>query len=329
MTFLPALIIIVVLELAAFLAARLAGAAYLFTVIVPYGSFCVFLAGFVYRLIVWGRSPVPFHIPTTCGQEKSLPWIKYSPLESPLGTTGVWGRMALEVLVFRSLFRNTHADLYGGRPVYGSSKFLWLGGLIFHWSLLIIVLRHMRFFIEPILPAINGLAAVDGFFEIGVPTLYLSDIMILAGLMFLLMRRLALPQLRYISLVSDYFPLLLILSVAATGILLRTFFPVDLEQIKTMAAGWTTFAPAAPEGAGSIFYMHLFSVCALLAWLPFGKLVHMGGVFLSPTRNLANNSRMRRHVNPWNAPVKIHSYGEYEDEYRDKMKAAGIPLEKE
>ena len=38
---------------------------------------------------------------------------------------------------------------------------------------------------------------------------------------------------------------------------------------------------------------------------------------------------MTRHVNPWNAPVKTHSYADYENEYRDKMRAAGIPLEKE
>ena len=56
--------------------------------------------------------------------------------------------------------------------------------------------------------------------------------------------------------------------------------------------------------------------------------MHMGGVFLSPTRNLANNNRMKRHVNPWNYPVKTHTYAEWEEEFRDKMKAAGIPLER-
>ena len=55
--------------------------------------------------------------------------------------------------------------------------------------------------------------------------------------------------------------------------------------------------------------------------------MHMGGVFLSPTRNLANNSRSRRHINPWNAPVKTHTYAEWEEEFRDKMLAAGIPVE--
>jgi len=78
-----------------------------------------------------------------------------------------------------------------------------------------------------------------------------------------------------------------------------------------------------------IFYVHLFLVGVLLAYIPMSKLRHMGGVFLSPTRNLANDSRRRRHINPWNYPVKAHTYEEYEDEFREKMKAAGLPLEKE
>ena len=52
-------------------------------------------------------------------------------------------------------------------------------------------------------------------------------------------------------------------------------------------------------------------------------------MFLSPTRNLANNNRTERHVNPWNYPVKVHTYQEWEDEFREKMRAAGMPLERE
>jgi hypothetical protein len=67
----------------------------------------------------------------------------------------------------------------------------------------------------------------------------------------------------------------------------------------------------------------------LVAYFPFSKLVHMAGVFMSPTRNMANNNRMVHHTNPWDYPVKVHTYEEYEDEFRDKMKAAGIPVDKE
>ena len=70
-------------------------------------------------------------------------------------------------------------------------------------------------------------------------------------------------------------------------------------------------------------------VCVLLGYLPFSKLAHMAGVFLSPTRNLANSNRRVRHVNAWDYPVKVHSYEEYEDELREKMRGAGLPLEKQ
>ncbi|MBM4315362.1 MAG: menaquinol oxidoreductase, partial [Deltaproteobacteria bacterium] len=140
---------------------------FLLTAILPYAVFVIFIGGFISRIVKWGRAPVPFRITTTCGQQSSLPWIKSAPLESPSTVWGVIGRMALEVLLFRSLFRNTDLAIAGQRPVYGSAKWLWFFGLLFHWSLLVIVLRHLRFFVEPIAPWINGLSAIDGFFEIG------------------------------------------------------------------------------------------------------------------------------------------------------------------
>ena len=76
------------------------------------------------------------------------------------------------------------------------------------------------------------------------------------------------------------------------------------------------------------FFIHLFFVSVLFAYFPFSKLMHMGGVFLSPTRNLANNNRTVRHVNPWNTPADLHTYEEWEDEFRDKLEAAGLPVER-
>ncbi len=329
MNLLISLIAVLILTLLALGIALSETLTYLLTVIIPYAVFVFFLAGFSYRIVKWARAPVPFRITTTCGQEKSLPWIKKNPLENPSNLWGVIGRMALEIFLFRSLFRNTKVDIQQKRPVYGSAKWLWLFGLTFHWSLLVIVLRHLRFFIEPIAPCITALSSLDGFFEIGIPTLYLSDVAILAGITFLFLRRLIVPQVRYISLFTDYFSLLLILGVVGTGLLMRHFFPADLLQVKNLALGWVTFSPIVPKGVGTLFYMHLCFVFTLMVFFPMSKLMHMGGVFLSPTRNLANNNRMKRHLNPWNAPVKVHTYEEYEDEFREKMKLAGLPVEKE
>jgi nitrate reductase gamma subunit len=294
-----------------------------------YAAFAVFFAGFIYRVIRWALIPVPFRIPATCGQQKSLAFLNANPIENPAGKTGVIFRMASEIIFFRSLLRNTNTAMYDNRPVYTRDLALWLFGLLFHVSMLIIVIRHLRFFIEPVPVFINMLSAWDGMFELGVPTFYLSDIIFTVSAIYLFMRRATISRLRYISLVQDYIPLLLLLSVAGSGILMRHIYKVDLLKVKELATGWTAFSTTLPEGIGLLFFVHLFCVCALLFWFPLGKLMHMGGIFLSPTRGMANSNRRKRHVNPWNYPVKVHTYEEYENEFREKMKTAGLPVEKE
>ena len=303
---------------------------FLFGVIVSYAAMVIFVAGFVYRVVKWARAPVPFHVPTVSGQQKSLPWIKADNIESPSSTAGVIARMALEVLLFRSLFRNERVELKRAQKlVYGGNKYLWLGGLAFHWALFFILFRHLRLFIEPVPSAVVFVQKIDGIFQIAIPTLFITDFVILIALTYLFLRRVVFPQMRYISLPADYFVVLLILGVALSGVLMRLFYKVDVVGVKELAMGVLTFHPVIPEGIGLAFYIHLFLVSTLLAYFPFSKLMHAPGVLFSPTRNLKNDSRRRRHVNPWNYPVKVHTYGEWEDEFREKMKKAGLPLEKE
>ena len=303
---------------------------FLFGVVLPYAALIVFIAGFVYRVLKWARVPVPFRITTTAGQQKSLPWIKDAPLDCPSNTLGVIVRLALEVLLFRSLFRNTKVGIVEGQKVvYLSNKILWAAGLAFHWSLLVILIRHFRFFVEPVPFFVPLLEGMDSFFQVGLPLIYASDAVFLAALTWLFIRRVCIPQIRYISLPADYFPLILLLSIASTGILMRYFFKVDTVGAKELAAGLLSFRPSVPDGMGLLFYLHLFLVTMLIAYFPFSKLMHMAGIFMSPTRNMANDNRMRRHVNPWDYPVKTHTYEEYEDEFREKMVDAGIPVDKE
>ena len=326
-----ALLAVALLILIATIGAGTLGLHYLFGIVIPYASLAVFLIGVVYRVIIWAKSPVPFRIPTTCGQQKSLPWIKSSKLEAPNSTLGVIGRMALEVLFFRTLFRNTKTLLAKGPKLgYSSEKFLWLAAMAFHWCLLVILLRHLRFFVEPVPSFVGLLQSLDGFFQVGLPIIYISNVLIALGLLFLLFRRLFDPKLRYISLAADYFPLFLILSIGTTGALMRyTSIKANLIPIKQLVTGLFGFQPVIPAGLDVMFFIHLSLVCALIAYIPFSKLMHMGGIFMSPTRNLANNSRIKRHINPWNPDVKLHTYEEYEDEFREVMKAAKMPLEKE
>lgn len=303
---------------------------FLFGVVIPYAAFVIFVGGMVVRVLKWASSPVPFRIPTTCGQQKSLPWIKQSKLENPSGTLGVIGRMALEVLFFRSLFRNLKTQLQDDKQLtYGEAKWLWAAGLAFHWSFLIILLRHLRFFFQQVPFPIQLLDTLDSFLQIGIPLLYMTDVILLAAVTYLFFRRIGLPQVRYISLIGDYFPLFLILGIGISGVLMRYFIKTDIVSVKVLAMGLISFQPVVSETIGVIFFIHLFLLSALFAYFPMSKLMHMGGVFLSPTRNLANNSREKRHINPWNYPVHVHTYDEYENDFREKMKGAGLPVEKE
>jgi len=300
-------------------------------VIAPGVAFAVFLGGIIFRVVHWARSPVPFRVPTTTGQAKSLPWIRNNELEAPSGLFGVIGRMALEVLAFRSLFRNTRVEVMPEKEKvnYIADKALWAAAMAFHWAMFIIVLRHFRFFIEPVPAWVGALQSVDGFFQVGLPVYYGTTFLMVVGLAYLLARRFFDAKVRYISLPTDYFALYLLLGIALTGILMRHFEKVDVVQVKAAIAGWASFQPVAPVGVGLWYFVHIALVSMLLVYFPFSKLLHAPGVFLSPTRNLANSNRIRRHINPWNPDIQGHSYAEWEDEFRDKLKASGYALEKE
>ena len=326
---LSALIVVAVLLGTVWLGAGVAGQESLFGVVIPYAAIAVFLLGLVYRVLRWARAPVPFKITSSSGQQTSLPWIEAERLESPPDAKWTVGRMALEILFFRSLFRNTKATLAPGpKLIQQSDRLLWLGALVFHWSFLIIFLRHLRFFLEPVPAFVQGLERMDELFQVAVPTLFLTDVAIVAALLYLLGRRFFNPLVRYISLASDYLALYLLLGVALSGILMRYFTKVDLLAAKQLALGLVTLRPTVPEGIGLAFYVHVFFVSVLFAYFPFSKLMHMGGVFLSPTRNMPNDNRKRRHVNPIDPEVEVHTYAQWEEEFKDKLEAAEIPLDR-
>lgn len=322
------LMAVLLLILLAYAGTEAAGMETFFGIFIPYVAVAVFLIGFVWKIVNWAKAPVPFRIPSTCGQQKSLPWMKYNYTDCPYTKTGVVLRMALEVLLFRSLFRNTKFEQHGDRLTYRWEKWLWIFALLFHYAFLVTVIRHLRFFAEPVPFFVQWTEGLDGFLQLGLPGLFLSGVVLAAAAIFLLLRRMFMHEMRYISLSSDYFPLFLIIAIAVSGILMRYFTKVDVVAIKELTLGLVTFGPTIPEGVGGLFYVHMFLVSVLLIYFPFSKLMHLGGVFMSPTRNLPNNSRAVRHVNPWNYPVKVHTYEEYEEEFRDKMVEAGLPVEK-
>jgi nitrate reductase gamma subunit len=323
------LIAVIILFLFAYIGVMFPGGEYFFGLLIPFAAVITFIAGFAYRVACWARSPVPFRIPTTCGQQKTLPWIKPAKFDNPSTTGAVIVRMFLEVVFLRSLFRNTKCELREGDKLsYQWEIWLWVGALAFHWAFFTVVFRHLRFFLEPVPACLQILEKLDGFLQIGLPVLMLSGVVLLAAVTFLFLRRIFTPHVRYISLASDYFPLFLIIGIAVTGILMRYFTKVNIVGIKEFTMSLVTLKPHIPEGVSGIFYVHLFFVSVLLAYFPFSKLMHLGGIFMSPTRNMTTDSRAKRHINPWNYPVKVHTYDQYEDDFREKMVEVGLPVEK-
>lgn len=323
------LVVVIGLSFIAYIGGKVEAFQSIFGIVIPYIAFGLFIGGFIYRVVQWGRTPVPFRIPTTCGQQKSLHWIKHNEIENPSTTSGVVVRMLLEVFAFRSLFRNTRTELKGDSLTHHEDKLLWFAGLVFHWSFLIVLVRHIRLFTEPVPFFVRWIESLDGFLQIGAPAVLFTGFVLLIAATYLFIRRVIYPQIRYISLPADYFPLFLVMAIALSGITMRYFLKVDVVGVKEMMVGLFTLHPVLPEGIGSIYYIHIFLVSILFAYFPYSKLMHMGGVFFSPTRNMANTSRMQRHINPWDYPVKVHTYMEYEDHFREIMKKKGIPIEKD
>jgi nitrate reductase gamma subunit len=323
---------VVVLALTAWVGCDVLGLQVLFGVILPYIAVIAFFVGFFIRMMDWARSAVPFRIPTTAGQAKSLPWIKSNTIDNPFTTGGVVARMFFEVVTFRSLFRNTRMRVNpDGRISYDLELWLWLFALAFHYTFFVVILRHARFFLDPLPLPFEILEKIDTFVQVGLPVISLSSFALLGTVLFLFVRRVYLPNIRMISLASDFFPLFLIFGIAFTGIFMRYFSKIDVTAAKELTYGLVSFnlpTLARMQEIGSIFYIHVFFVSVLLVYFPWSKLMHMGGIFLSPTRNMANNTRAVRHVNPWNYPVNVHTYEEYEDDFREKMIDAGLPVDK-
>ena len=138
------LIAVIVLFLIAWAGAAV-GLQFVFGIIIPYLALITFLVGIAYKVVGWSHSAVPFRIPTTGGQQKSLPWFKHSQLDCPANNWQVIARMALEILTFRSLFRKTLMRLKEGSKLsYQLEIFQWVGALTFHYAFLTVVILHLR-----------------------------------------------------------------------------------------------------------------------------------------------------------------------------------------
>ncbi len=247
-------------------------------VYLPYISLVIFLVGVVYRFSRWVKAPVPYRIVTT---------------PAPKTRAGVAWRLVGEVRWFPSLFKG--------------DRLLWLGGFCFHILLWIVLLRHLRYFLYPLPEWVVGIQTA------GLYAGYLLPI----PLFFLLIRRLVMERVLYVSILGDYFALLLLLAISISGVLLGVFFRTYIIDVKALVLGLIHFQPILPE-VHWLFALHFLLVMLLLIYFPFGKLMHAGGLFLSPTHNQRANFT-ERFVNPWDFPVSYNEHNLFPPEKYEKM----------
>ena len=229
-----------------------------------YVATLIFVVGLLQRIRTYAGTPAPLKIPTT---------------PAPTTTGGVVLRMTREVVLFESLFK---ANLW-----------TWAMGWLFHASMALVLLRHLRYFTEP----------VWGWVVFIQPFGMYAGLTMLLGLCGLWVRRLFVERIRYISTPSDHLMLLLFIGIAVSGLSMKFFVHTDVIAVKGFFQG-LMHASIQPLPADTILVLHLLSVVALLAIFPLSKLLHAPGVFFSPSRNQTDNPREKRHVSAWAAKLE-------------------------
>lgn len=219
----------------------------------------VLVLGVANKIRIYAKVPAPLKIPTT---------------PAPVTQGGVVLRMIQEVFLFKSLFR--------------SDKLLWALGILFHYTMLLIVIRHFRYVQEPIW----------GFIQVMQPFGKYAGFLFIVGLLGLLVRRIVIDRVRYITAPSDIAMLLLLILIGASGLMMSFVSHTDIVMVKAFFRGLITFdwQPLPTDG---LLLLHLGLVALLMLIFPISKLLHAPGIFFSPTRNQIDNPREKRHIAPW------------------------------
>ena len=230
-----------------------------------YFATATIVAGLVYRIRLYARTPVPLRIPTT---------------PAPTTVAGVFRRMFFEVTLFNSLFK--------------ANKWIWLFGWVFHAALLFVLLRHLRYFTDPVWSWVALLQPLG---------IYAGFAMV-AGLAGLWARRFLVDRVRYISSPSDHLMLALLIAIGVSGLSIKYVAHTDIVAVKAFFLGLMYF-DWQPMPNDILLNLHLLLVALLMIIFPFSKLLHAPGVFFSPTLNQVDNPREKRHLpTRESAPVK-------------------------
>jgi nitrate reductase gamma subunit len=221
-----------------------------------YFATATIVAGLVYHVRLYVSTPTPLRIPTT---------------PAPISLGGMVRRMFFEVTLFTSLFK--------------SNKWIWLFGWVFHAALLLVLLRHLRYFTEPVWSWVVVIQPIGAY----------AAFAMVAGLAGLWARRFLVDRVRYISSPSDHLMLALLIAIGLSGLAMKYVAHTDIVAVKAFFLGLMYF-DWQPMPDDLVLNLHLLLVAMLMIVFPFSKLLHAPGVFFSPTRNQVDNAREKRHL---------------------------------
>ncbi len=233
----------------------------------------IFVFGLLHKIVQYARTPSPLRIPLT---------------PAPETRTGVLFRLLGEGFLFKQLFKTNFV--------------LWLGAWLFHVSFLLVVLRHLRYFLYPVPEWVMALQTI------GIYAGYVLPF----TLLYLLGRKFFMERNVYISNPVDYYMLFLLIGIAGTGIWMKYFGRVFLIDVKAYILALYTFSFDAPS-VHPLFVVHLLLVFVLVAYFPFSKLLHAPGVFFSPSFAQPNDIQRKRYVNPWDYDVPGEPFYTWKD----------------
>lgn len=224
-----------------------------------YIATAILIGGLALKIASYARTPAPLLIPTT---------------PAPTSAGGAALRLTREVVFFESLFK--------------SSKWTWLFGWLFHASLLLVLLRHVRYFQQPVWEPIVFVQFFGTW----------AGLTMVAGLAGLWARRFLVDRVRYISTPSDHLHLALLLAIGVSGLAMRFVAHTDVVAVKAFMLGLMRF-DIQPLPADPLLLLHLSLVALLMIVFPISKLLHAPGLFFSPTRYQVDNPREARHLAAW------------------------------
>ncbi len=228
-----------------------------------YTATAVLVAGVALKIRSYAGTPAPLKIPTT---------------PAPVTHTGVALRLTREVVFFESLFKG--------------SKWTWLFGWMFHMALALVLLRHVRYFQQPVWDVIAFVQPFGTY----------AGFAMVAGLAGLWARRFMVDRVRYISTPSDHLHLALLLAIGVSGLGMRFVAHTDIVAVKAFMLGLMRLQ-VLPLPGDPLLLLHLALVALLMIVFPISKLLHAPGLFYSPTRNLADPPREARHQAAWAATM--------------------------